>query len=263
MENVYLPYKSKILGIEQHTKIEYNFRMEYHGESLPGQFFEVSLPKYGEAPISICGIGEGYVDLTIRNVGVVSDAIFTFKVGDTLFLRGPYGNGFDMNNFIGKEVIVAAGGSGLAPVKGVVDYFSKNPHDAKSCSLLVGFKSPKDILFKKSIEEWKENINLIVTVDSATEDYTGDVGLVTKYIPELEIKDIENAQVVVVGPPMMMKFTVAEFLKRGIKEENIWVSYERKMCCGVGKCGHCKMNSIYICTEGPVFRYSEASGIVD
>jgi anaerobic sulfite reductase subunit B len=263
MGNVYMPFKSKILDIYPHTDIEYNFRMEYSGESKPGQFFEVSIPKYGEAPISVCGIGQGYIDLTIRRIGVVSDAVFDFNVGDTIFLRGPYGNGFDMKDFIGKEIIVAAGGSGLAPVKGILDYFSQNPEQTKGCQLMAGFKSPENILFVESLKQWTKNISVLVTVDSAPEDYEGNVGLITRFVPDTAIEDVENVQVVVIGPPMMMKFTVQEFLKRGVKEENIWVSYERKMCCGIGKCGHCKMNDTYICLDGPVFRYIDAKNIVD
>ena len=110
---------------------------------------------------------------------------------------------------------------------------------------------------------WEKNMNLIVSVDGAEEGYTGKVGLVTKYVPELEIKDIDTVQVVVVGPPMMMKFTVLEFLKRGIKEENIWISQERKMCCGLGKCGHCRIDDTYICLDGPVFNYSIGKSLID
>lgn len=264
MENIYLPFISKILSITAHTDIDYTFRMEYHGEPVkPGQFFEVSVPKYGEAPISICGIGEGYVDLTIRRVGVVTDVIHTFFPGDKLFIRGPYGNGFDIEKYKGKEVIVAAGGTGLAPVKGIVDYFAANPTDAKSFTVMMGFKSPSDMLFKNDIETWGKSINTYLTVDKAPEGYEGRVGLITGIVNELKIENLEEAQVVVVGPPMMMKFTVAEFLKRGIKEKNIWVSYERKMCCGVGKCGHCKMDDTYICLDGPVFNFSEAKHLVD
>lgn len=263
MNNVYMPFKSKILNIIQHTDIEYTFRMEFHGEVKPGQFMEVSIPKYGEAPISVSGIGEDFIDLTIRRVGVVTDVIHTFFVGDSLFLRGPYGNGFDVTQYEGKEVIVAAGGSALAPVRGIVEHFTKHRKKAKDFNLLVGFKSPKDILFKEDLNQWAEKVSVTVTVDSAPEDYTGNVGLVTKYVPKINISDIENAVVVVVGPPMMMKFTVAEFLNLGINEENIWVSYERKMCCGVGKCGHCKMDDTYICLDGPVFNYAQAKNLVD
>lgn len=262
-KNEYIPFISEILEVINHTEIEYTFRMEFKGDVKPGQFFEVSLPKYGEAPISVSGIGENYVDLTIRRVGKVTDEIFNNYVGDKLFLRGPYGNGFDINNYKDKEVIVVAGGTGLSPVKGIVDYFSNNNKDCKNFTLISGFKSPKDILFKDDIKEWEKNINLILTVDGAEEGYEGKVGLVTKYVPELEIKDMENLQVIVVGPPMMMKFTVLEFLKLGIKEKNIWISQERKMCCGIGKCGHCKIDDTYICLDGPVFNYSKGKELID
>ena len=262
-KNEYIPFISEILEVIEHTEIEYTFRMEFKGDVKPGQFFEVSLPKYGEAPISVSGIGENYVDLTIRKVGKVTDEIFKNYVGDKLFLRGPYGNGFDIENYKNKEVIVVAGGTGLSPVKGIVDYFSSNKEDCKSFTLISGFKSPKDILFKEDIKVWEKNMNLILTVDGAEEGYTGKVGLVTKYVPELDIKDKENVQVIVVGPPMMMKFTVLEFLKLGIKEENIWISQERKMCCGIGKCGHCKIDDTYICLDGPVFNYVKGKELID
>lgn len=261
--NEYIPFISEILEVIEHTEIEYTFRMEFKGDVKPGQFFEVSLPKYGEAPISVSGIGENYVDLTIRRVGKVTDEIFKNYVGDKLFLRGPYGNGFDIENYKNKEVIVVAGGTGLSPVKGIVDYFSDHKEDCKGFTLISGFKSPKDILFKEDIKTWEKNMNLILTVDGAEEGYTGNVGLVTKYVPELEIKDKENVQVIVVGPPMMMKFTVLEFLKLGIKEENIWISQERKMCCGIGKCGHCKIDDTYICLDGPVFNYVKGKELID
>ena len=130
MKNEYIPFISKILEVIKHTEIEYTFRMAFRGTVKPGQFFEVSIPKYGEAPISVSGIGEDYVDLTIRKVGVVTNEIFKTYVGDKLFLRGPYGNGFDIENYKNKEIIVVAGGTGLSPVKGIVDYFSENP---KAC----------------------------------------------------------------------------------------------------------------------------------
>lgn len=262
-KNEYIPFRSEILEVIEHTAVEYTFRMAFNGEVKPGQFFEVSLPKYGEAPISVSGIGEGYVDLTIRRVGKVTNEIFKNYVGDKLFLRGPYGNGFDIENYKNKEVIVVAGGTGLSPVRGIVEYFSKNSQDCKSMTLISGFKSPEDVLFKEDMKEWEKTMNLILTVDTAKEGYEGKVGLVTKYIPELEIKDMDNVQVVVVGPPMMMKFTVLEFLKLGIKEENIWISQERKMCCGIGKCGHCKIDDTYICLDGPVFNYTVGKSLID
>uniref|UniRef100_UPI000369C25D anaerobic sulfite reductase subunit AsrB n=1 Tax=Clostridium botulinum TaxID=1491 RepID=UPI000369C25D len=212
-KNEYIPFLSEIKEVIKHTDIEYTFRMQFSGEVKPGQFFEVSLPKFGEAPISVSGIGENTVDLTIRRVGKVTNEIFNNYVGDKLYLRGPYGNGFNINEYKGKDLIIVAGGTGLSPVKGVVDYFSNNIEEVNSFTLISGFKSPKDILFKSEIKDWNDKINLIITVDNADENYDGKVGLVTKYIPELEIKDLNNVAVIVVGPPMMMKFTVAEFLK--------------------------------------------------
>ena len=261
--NEYIPFLSEILDVIKHTEIEYTFRMAFKGEVKPGQFFEVSIPKYGEAPISVSGIGENYVDLTIRRVGKVTNEIFNNYKGDKLFLRGPYGNGFDINEYKGKQVIVVAGGTGLSPVKGIVDYFANNTADANGFTLISGFKSPEDILFKNDIEEWKRSIDVNITVDSAPEGYEGNVGLVTKYVPELKIEDKDNLAVVVVGPPMMMKFTVLEFLKLGIKEENIWISQERKMCCGIGKCGHCRIDDTYICLDGPVFNYTKGKLLID
>lgn len=261
--NEYIPFLSEIKDVIQHTEIEYTFRMAFKGEVKPGQFFEVSIPKYGESPISVSGIGEGYVDLTIRKVGRVTNEIFRNYKGDKLFLRGPYGNGFDLTNYQGKELIVVAGGTGLSPVRGVVDYFASQPEQSTGFTLIAGFKSPQDVLFKDDLESWKQSSQIILTVDQAEAGYEGDVGLVTKFIPNLEIKELEHVQVIVVGPPMMMHFTVLEFLKRGIAEENIWISQERKMCCGIGKCGHCKIDDTYICLEGPVFNYTKGKYLID
>ena len=262
--NLYIPVGAEILEIIKHTEIEWTFRTKCNSKGvLPGQFYEISIPKYGESPISVSGIGKDYIDFTIRKVGKVTDEIFNYKVGDKFFLRGPYGNGFDVSLYEDREIVVVAGGSGLAPVRGIMDYYYDNFGKCKSFKLIVGFKSPKDILFKDDLKRWSEKLDVIVTVDNAEEGYEGHVGLVTKYIPDLEIKNMDNVSAIVVGPPMMMKFTVGEFLKRDLNEENIWVSYERKMCCGVGKCGHCKMDDTYICIDGPVFNYFEAKKLID
>lgn len=263
MKNEYIPFRSEIKEVIKHTDIEYTFRMSFKGDVKPGQFFEVSIPKFGEAPISVSGIGEDTVDLTIRRVGKVTNEIFENYVGDSLFMRGPYGNGFDVENYKGKQIVVIAGGTGLSPVKGVVDYFANHADEAVSTTLIAGFKSPSDVLFKKDFEFWNETINVIQTVDSAEEGYQGNVGMVTKYIPELEIKDPENTVFITVGPPIMIKFVVMEILKLGIEEKNIWVSNERKMCCGIGKCGHCKIGSTYICLDGPVFNYVDGKELID
>ena len=260
--NPYIPFPSKILDVIKHTQKEYTFRMEFHGDVKPGQFFEVSIPKFGEAPISVSGITENSVDLTIRKVGRVTDEVFENYVGDTLFLRGPYGNGFDVDKYTYGECVVVAGGTGVSPVRGVINALAASK-DSKDKHVILGFRSPSDMLFRDDIADWENKIDLILTMDKEAEGYTGNVGLVTKFIPELKLKNIETAQAVVVGPPPMMKFSVIELLKLGFKEENIWVSYERKMCCGIGKCGHCKVNDTYICLDGPVFNYVDSKALID
>lgn len=263
MTNHYIPQLSTIKEVIKHTDLEYTFRMTYEGDVKPGQFFEISIPKYGEAPISVSGIGDGTVDFTIRRVGKVTNEIFENYVGDTLFIRGPYGNGFDLDNYKGRELFVVAGGTGLSPVRGVVDFFAHNPDQAVSTTLIAGFKSPKDVLFKDDFKFWQEKINVIQTVDTAPEGYEGPVGMVTKYIPDLKFEDIENTSFICVGPPIMIRFTVQAILKLGVPEKNIWISHERKMCCGLGKCGHCKIGSTYVCLDGPVFNYVDGKELID
>ncbi len=263
MSNAYIPFPSRVKEIIRHTDIEYTFRMSFEGDVKPGQFFEISIPKYGEAPISVSGIGPDTVDLTIRKVGKVTDQIFENYEGGTLLMRGPYGNGFDIQNYRGKEIFIIAGGTGLSPVKGIVDYFSDHPEEAVSTTLIAGFKSPKDILFRQDFEKWEQNLKVIKTVDAAPEDYQGLTGMVTRYIPDLPVTDLNNTAFITVGPPIMINFTILEILKLGVPEENIWISHERKMCCGLGKCGHCKMDSTYICLDGPVFNYTEGKNLID
>lgn len=265
--NPYIPEKCELIEIIEHTEIEWTFRLKTNTNSVrPGQFYEISLPKFGESPISVSGISENSIDFTIRNVGKVTSEIFKYKVGDKIAIRGPYGNGFDINEYKGRELVIVVGGSALAPVRGIIEYFYKNPNELKSFKLIAGFKSPEDILFKKDLDRWSKVLDVTLTVDKFNEkeiNYTGKTGLVTKYIPELKFNDINNVSAVVVGPPIMMKFAVEEFLKLNLAEKNIWVSYERNMHCGIGKCGHCKMDTSYICLDGPVFNYEFAKNLTD
>ena len=263
VRNDYIPFSSEILEVIKHTDIEYTFRMAFRGDVKPGQFFEVSIPKYGEAPISVSGIGDGFVDLTIRRVGKVTNEVFEHYVGDTLLMRGPYGNGFDVENYKGKELVIIAGGTGVSPVRGVISYFADHAEQRKDMTLITGFKSVKDILFKADFPYWREKMNVILTLDSGEETEEHKIGLVTKYIPDLKLQDVSKAVAIVVGPPAMMRFSVKGLLERGFKEENIWISHERKMCCGLGKCGHCKVNDTYICLDGPVFNYTKGKTLID
>ena len=263
VRNNYLPFPSTILSVHKHTDIEYTFRMAFSGSVKPGQFFEVSIPKYGEAPISVSGIGDGYVELTIRKVGKVTNEVFEHYVGDTLLMRGPYGNGFDVENYKGKELVIIAGGTGVSPVRGVISWFAEHGSERKGMTLIAGFKSVKDILFQADFVDWRQKMDVILTLDSGEETEEHKIGLVTKYIPNLQLQNVSKAVAVVVGPPAMMRFSVKGLLERGFQEENIWISHERKMCCGLGKCGHCKVNDTYICLDGPVFNYTKGKTLID
>lgn len=259
MDNIYMPKGYEIVSINNESDIEWLYEVKFDKSCMPGQFVEVSLPKIGEAPISITKIGDNTIELLIRKVGKVTDEIFNLKVGDKLFMRGPYGNYFDFEELDKKDLIVISGGSGLAPVRPIINYFrGKN-----NFCLLAGFKNEEGILFKEEIKQWKsENENIYITLDCDNDVCL--IGFVTEHIDLVINKiDKEKCNVVVVGPPMMMKYTTQGLIERGIKEENIVVSFERNMSCAVGKCGHCKIDETYVCLEGPVFSYQKAVTLLD
>ena len=263
--NEYLPFPAEILNIYKHNDIEYTFtvRLDSAKNVKPGQFFQLSIPMIGEAPISVSGINNNSIEFTIRKVGRVTDEIFKRQVGEHFFMRGPYGNGFDVSQYKNKELVIIAGGTGLSPVRGVVDYFANHLDEVKKFTLIAGFKSPESVLFKTDIKRWENQFDVRLTVDEADETYKGKIGFVTTVIPELTFDAIENVAVIVVGPGMMMHYSVAACLKLGIEKSQIWISEERNMSCGIGKCGHCKIDDTYICTDGPVFNYTKGELLID
>ena len=195
----------------------------------------------------------------IRIPGGVINAKSMAKIAE---VAETYGNGFDTSLYANGEVIVVAGGTGVSPVRGVIEALAHTA-DAKDKHVIVGFKSPGDMLFRDDLKRWADQLDLILTVDGAPEGYEGNIGLVTKYIPDVPIRDVKTAQAVVVGPPAMMRFSVMGLLQKGFEEKNIWVSQERKMCCGLGKCGHCRIGSTYVCLDGPVFNYVDSKDMID
>ncbi|MBN2222078.1 MAG: anaerobic sulfite reductase subunit AsrB [Vallitaleaceae bacterium] len=264
MHNPYMTQAYEVLEIRKETEIDYTYRIAYEGKPLiGGQFMEISMPGVGEAPISISFVGDGFLEMTIRKVGRLTDRIFEMKIGDFLQMRGPYGNGFELEHFRNKDLAFIAGGTGLAPVRNTIHYFATHPEEVKNLELLVGFKSPKDRLFVKDLEAWSKDNKVVVTVDQGDEEWQGEVGLITKHIEQLDLSQVASKVAIVVGPPIMMKFTTLELVKKGFLEENIWVSFERKMSCGIGKCGHCKIDETYVCLEGPVFPYTKAKQLLD
>lgn len=263
-ENHYLPKPYTIEKIIRHTRDEWAFRVPVDFEGGFDKFVEVSLPLAGECPISISDFGPGWVELVVRRVGKVTTELFKLAEGDTIFLRGPMGNGYPVKEeFVGKNLTVIAGGTGVAPARSVINYFMRNRDQIQDMDVIVGFRSREHVLFADDIEIWKEKFNTTVTLDQGDPDRGEKVGLVTAYLNGLNYDEPENHHYVVVGPPMMIKFTVKGLLENGAREDRIWVSHERRMACAVGKCGHCRVGNTYICLDGPVFRYDLSKHLVD
>ena len=251
------PTPHRILSIRKHTNLEYTFRLETDTVPRYGQFYMLSLPRVGEAPISVSGQGDGYVEFTIRNTGVVTGAIFDLVPGNSIFLRGPYGSSFPVEQFEGKHLLVVCGGTGMSPVLTMLNHFEAHPERTKGVHLITGFKDHNSILFKDEIERYKQCFHVIPTLDN--EDWPGfERGLVTVHIPKIPIRDWgEDYNIVVVGAPGLMKFGGIACMQQGAKPEHMWISLARKMSCGQGKCGHCKICGTYVCLEGPVFNFAD------
>ncbi len=262
-KNPMVPTACKILSVIQETDIEWTFRVESSFQANHGQFMQLSIPKIGEAPISISEIGKDYMDFTLRAVGKVTNEIFEKQVGDFLFLRGPYGNGWPVEKLKNKHLVFITGGTGLAPVRSLLNQFYNDMNSVKSITLISGFKNKESILFKDELHKWKDKFRTFYTLDN--DNIEGwNSGLVTNFVKEVDFNSFNNDYaVIVVGPPIMMKFTGLELKKNNVPDENIWMSFERKMSCAVGKCGHCRIDETYICLDGPVFPYSVAKNLVD
>ncbi len=263
MNNPYLPKPYHILEIFHESETEFTFKLERDYEINFGQFLQVSLPRIGEAPISVSDFGEGWLEMTIRAVGNLTKDIFKLTAGDKMFVRGPYGNGFDMSEYIGKHLVIAAGGTGLAPVRSMINHIYRDEGVVEKLDLLFGFKNPSSIIFNRDIEKWKEKFDTMLTLDEACGLDGVCEGLITNYVKDVRLSEFEKMAVIVIGPPVMMKYTAGEFVERGVPEEKIWVSFERNMSCALGKCGHCKIDETYVCLEGPVFNYSKAVKLID
>jgi anaerobic sulfite reductase subunit B len=262
VKNIMMPEPHRILSVIRQTQAEYTFRVECNADIKHGQFFMLSIPKVGEAPISVSGKGPGFVEFTIRKVGKLTEGVFGLEPGDTLFMRGPYGNAFPVEKFENKDLLVISGGTGLAPVKTLINHFYDHPEICKSVNIISGFKDINGVLFTDEIAKFKSKFNMICTLDNM-EAPGFETGMVTVHIKKIPFDTFEDYNVVIVGPPVMMHFAAQECMANGVEESKIWVSFERKMSCAVGKCGHCKINETYVCLEGPVFNYSKAKDLFD
>lgn len=262
-ECTYVPVIATIERISDLTALEKLFTIKMpEGKSLghkPGQFVQVSILGMEEAPISICNSPTktpGTFELAIRRAGILTSALHAMKPGDTVGIRGPFGSCFPVDEIRGKDLIFIAGGCGLAPLRSVIQYCEDNASDYGRMTILYGAKSPADVMFKDEVDMWKNSpvFDCRQTVDNAPREacYSGNVGLITKLIPELDV-DPSKTVAIIVGPPVMYKNVIAELGRKKINSNQIIVSLERYMRCGVGKCGHCVIEHIYCCLDGPVF----------
>jgi NAD(P)H-flavin reductase len=224
----------------------------------PGQFNMLYVFGVGEVPISISGDPSNPKRLihTTRSVGAVTKAMRKLNHGDLLGVRGPFGTHWPGEEAKGSDVVIVAGGIGLAPLRPSVYQILSQRDNYGEFVLLYGARTPEDILYRKEIEQWRKrsDIKIDMTVDRATGAWRGNVGVVTTLIPKATF-DSSSTVALVCGPEVMMRFTIAELQKRGISDENIYVSMERNMKCGFGFCGHCQFGPFFVCKDGPVFRY--------
>jgi sulfhydrogenase subunit gamma (sulfur reductase) len=268
-ESIYLPQTARIVEVQQMTALEKLFTLELPGGmSLghqPGQFVEVSVLGVGEAPISISSSpsrSNSTFELCVRRVGDVTGALHRMEPGQLLGVRGPFGRGFPAERFRGKDILFTPGGLGLAPLRSLINQVLDERGKYGRVTILYGAKHPSELLFTDELAEWgaRDDVELHLTVDRPDDNWMGNVGVITTLFPKVQVY-ARNTVAVVVGPPVMYRFVLMELLGKGIPEGNIWLSLERRMKCGVGKCGHCQMNHIYVCQSGPAFSYAEIKGV--
>lgn len=269
--DIYLPHPAVILETTTMTSNEMLFRVRSEGgEPLnykPGQFMQISVPGYGEAPISIASSPTRHdpdvFEMVVRRVGSVTGALHGLGKGDRIGLRGPYGTHFPVYEAMrNRDALFVLGGIGSCPVRSAIQYVLDRREDYGEVTILLGSRRPADRLFLDELHEWKqrEDVTVLETVDVADPSWGGQVGVITTLFSRLHVFPSRTVAVVC-GPPVMYKFVLLELDKLKIEKTRIYLSLERHMRCAVGKCGHCQMEDIYVCQKGPVFNYADIAGI--
>lgn len=262
----YMPERAKVISTYREpsaTTIELVLEDGRPLHQSPGQFVQVSVFGYGEAPLSICSspTRSGSFSVCVQPKGNVSRAITALSSGDWVGIRGPYGQGFfPIDQMRSKNVLLVAGGIGIAPLRGLIHFICDKQKDYGRLQVVYGAKTPSTLLFQKETAEWAENphLDFYLTVDKPDEAWQGRTGVVTEPLREMDL-DPDNTIAAICGPPVMFRFVAMELLQKGLSGQNIYFSLERRFKCGIGKCGHCQLNDLYVCRDGPVFRYSDLS----
>lgn len=262
--SIYRPVPARIASVRPLTAQEKLFTLELpEGLSLhhePGQFVQLSLLGVGEAPISISSSpsrSNGTFEICVRHAGDLTGVLHTLEPGAFVGVRGPFGHGFPLKRFWGKDLLFLPAGLGLAPLRALINQVLDERGHFGRVTILYGARHPAALLFTDELAAWgaRDDVELHVTVDRPDETWQGNVGVITTLIPRVEINPA-NTVAVTVGPPVVYRFVLMELLGRGMREGNVWLSLERRMRCGVGKCGHCQMNHLLTCREGPCFPYA-------
>ncbi len=267
--SIYAPEMARLADVRPMTELESLFHIELPGgRSLghePGQFVMLSIPGVGEAPISISSSpsrSNGRFELCVRRIGDVTGALHRLSSGAYVGIRGPFGHGFPIAQMRGKDMLFAPGGLGLAPLRSLINQVLDERGSFGRVMILYGAKRPAELLFREELDEWaaRDDVEFHCTVDRGDETWSGHVGVITTLFPRVSV-DPRNTIAVTCGPPIMYRFVLMELLGKGIAENNIYLSLERRMKCGVGKCGHCQINGLYCCQEGPVFTYAQIKNV--
>ena len=267
MNNPYLPELATI----QETKVEtydtstFTLRIDdpqarQRFRHRPGQFMEVSVFGAGEAPFCIASSAHARdtLDITVRKIGRVTSALHELGKGDQVGIRGPLGNWFPFDEVEAKHILFVVGGLGLAPLRPQIEDVHRERDRFASITVLYGARTPEDLIYRDELEQWQqsEDMSCLLTVDRATDGWTGTVGVVGKLLDRVEL-DVPQTVAFVCGPPIMIRFVVGDLVGLGFGEDTIITTLERHMRCGIGKCNHCMMGDKYVCLDGPVFTYRQ------
>lgn len=231
-----------------------------------GQFVELTIPGVGEAPFTPSSRPsvQEVLYLTIMKVGKLSEEVHRLKKGDTVGLRGPLGTGYPIELFRNKEIVVVGGGCGFAPLRSLMYALFERSAEFKKLLFRGGCKSAQEMVYRYELERWQErpDLDMRLTVDVADASWQGHVGVVTTVLDDLAM-DCSHGIAIVCGPPVMMRFVITKLLALGFQDHNIYISIEKNMSCGIGKCGHCRLGTYYVCKDGPVFRYDKIKHFPD
>lgn len=265
LQHVDQGFKAEITNIIRITKTEKLFHLRIVDRAqrerfsfLPGQFVMVEAPGYGEIPISISGSAshKGHIELCIRKVGLVTSVLHRARRGARVGIRGPFGTHFPLTHMQGGDVLLIAGGLGLAPLRSAILHVTENRADFNDVHILYGNRDPRELLFDYQYEQWRriDGVDLQIIVEHPDDGWTGPQGYVTHLLEEVEVTP-QQTYAIVCGPPVMFKYVCRMLHEKGVPMNRMFVSLERRMHCGMGKCCRCNVGSTFTCVDGPVFDY--------